>query len=154
MVNYPEETGPMALWKKLSPVKHAIEMLKAVSAHYPCYLATNAVDSSREDIADALKRVGLEKFISGIFCYREIGYKKPEKEYFDFIRNSLGGDKKSFIMVGDNLESDIEGAALYGFNTVFYNPSGIPWDGFSVADHRELLPLILKYLSRKEAETV
>jgi len=37
--------------------------------------ATSAQDSTKEDISEALKRAGLDRYFTDIFCYKDIGCK-------------------------------------------------------------------------------
>lgn len=46
---------------------------------------------------------------------------KPQKEIFEYALAVSGADKNKSIMIGDNLEADIEGALKIGLDTVFVN---------------------------------
>ena len=94
MKDLPSETGVMHNWSKVEAMPNAEEMLKELSQHTDCYLATNAKDSQKEDILKALQRVNLHTYFKDIFCYKEIGFLKPSKEYFDTIFKKLNVDKK------------------------------------------------------------
>ncbi len=100
----------------------ADKMLKALSTRADCYLATNAKDSSKEDIKKALSRVHLQKYFKDIFCFRELGVHKPSREYFDLIIKKLGVKKENIIMIGDNIESDIFGVRNIGIDAILYDP--------------------------------
>jgi len=43
--------------------------------------AINANDYNKVHIQKALKRVGLNKYIKEIYCYRSVGYEKPSKAF-------------------------------------------------------------------------
>ena len=76
--------------------------------------------------ASAIARSGIEKYFSGIFLSEIIGFAKPMKQYFDYIFSKIEGfDKKSALMVGDSLESDIAGAVTAGIDTCWFNPKGL-----------------------------
>jgi len=122
MIDYPDEAGPMYTWKKISPVRHAREALAALHKKYPCYLATNAKDSSKHEIQTALEMAGLHRYISGIFCFKEIGYEKGSREYFDCILNELKIDKGRLVMIGDDPEKDYAGAERNGIAALLYDP--------------------------------
>ena len=46
---------------------------------------------------------------------------KPHKEIFDFALNKTGALPKHSIMIGDNLDADIQGGINAGLDTVFVN---------------------------------
>ena len=119
---FPDETGPMYLWKKVEIMPGADEMLRKLNETADCYIATNAKDSEKEDIIKALKRVGIDSYFKDIFCFREIGFPKPSKEYFEDILKRLETEKEHITMVGDHLENDICGALEFGFTGILYDP--------------------------------
>ncbi|MCD4817607.1 MAG: HAD-IA family hydrolase [Candidatus Cloacimonetes bacterium] len=120
MKNFPNEIGGMHTWHRVEAMPNAEKMLRKLSQQTDCYLATNAKDSDKEEIIKALQRDNLHKYFKDIFCYREIGYSKPSKEYFDSILDKLKVKKENLIMVGDNLETDINGAQRFGIDTILY----------------------------------
>ena len=123
MKNFPDETGKMNTWQKVQPMPNAEKMLRELSKYSDCFIATNAKDSEKIDIIKALQRVGLNKYFKGIFCYKEIGFSKPTIEYFNFILDKLKANKDDLVMVGDNIESDITGARIFGIDTILYDPN-------------------------------
>lgn len=65
----------------------------------------------------------LHKFFRKVFISEEIGYEKPRIEYFNRISESIENfDKKSVLIVGDSLSSDIKGGINFGVDTCWYNP--------------------------------
>jgi HAD superfamily hydrolase (TIGR01509 family) len=122
MKDYPDEKGAMCNWQKVQIMPNADKMLKALSQKSDCYLATNAKDSTKDDIIKALKRVGLNIFFKDVFCYKELGVSKPTKEYFDLIIDKLRVSKDDVVMIGDNIESDIYGVQRIGIDTILYDP--------------------------------
>lgn len=120
MIDFPDEKGPMFTWSKIKTVKHAQKVLQNLNKKYRCCIATNAKDSSKEEIIKALKRGRINKYISEIYCYKEIGFEKSSKEYFQKIIENA--PKKEFLMIGDVLESDIIGANKFGLDAILYDP--------------------------------
>ena len=102
----------------------AEELLENIYQRYDLYITTNgitAVQSRR--IADS----GIAKYFKDIFISQEIGYNKPQKEYFDSIFKTIDGFKKEeAIIIGDSLSSDILGGINAGIKTCRYNPKGLP----------------------------
>ena len=125
MVDYPDQRGPMYTWSKIDTTENAEECLEIISKSIPCFLATNAGDSTKEEIYKALNIVGLDIYISDVFCSKEIGYKKPSKEYFKTILNRLNLNPEEIAFVGDDIENDIHGASNVGIIPIHYDPNSI-----------------------------
>ena len=144
MKDFPNETGKMHTWQKVEAMPNAEKMLRELSQLADCYLATNAKDSDKEDILKALERVNLQKYFKDIFCYKEIGFSKPSKEYFDTIVEKLKIRKSEIVLVGDNLETDIKGADDYGIDSILYDFKyiNIDYHGAKITD---LLKVISAY---------
>lgn len=66
-------------------------------------------------IADAYKRMGGKVYWFG----------KPYPGIFDFAGNLLKADKKTSVMIGDNLHTDIAGAKTAGLDSVLIYETGI-----------------------------
>ena len=49
------------------------------------------------------------------------GSLKPHKEIFEYALMKTGAEKKESIMLGDNLEADIQGAMDAGIDQVYVN---------------------------------
>ena len=123
MKNFPKETGKMYTWQKVEAMPNAEKMLEELTQHTDCYIATNAKDSGKKDIIKALQRVELHKYFKDIFCYRDIGFSKPSKDYYNAILDKLKVKKDNLVMVGDSIESDITGAKSFGIDTILYDPN-------------------------------
>lgn len=81
MVNFPDQSGKMCDWPIVEPIDGALETLEYLSKHYRVYIATNAADSSEQEIQQAFSRVGLDKFISGYFCKANLGVDKASPDF-------------------------------------------------------------------------
>ncbi|MCO6449976.1 MAG: YjjG family noncanonical pyrimidine nucleotidase [Caldilineales bacterium] len=54
----------------------------------------------------------------------EVGAAKPDIAYFDIVFERMGWPNKArALVVGDNLSSDIQGAANYGIDACWFNPA-------------------------------
>jgi YjjG family noncanonical pyrimidine nucleotidase len=102
----------------------ALELLERLTkdiADVRIYIVTNGVTRN------ALGRIastGLDRFISEVFVSEEIGAAKPAREYFDAVVNAVGGDRESFLVIGDSLTSDMLGAKNAGLYSVWTMPQG------------------------------
>ena len=96
----------------------ALEFVKKLHGYCKTYIATNGLTIAQRG---RLSRSAIEPYIDGIFISEEIGFQKPDKEYFDFIFTALGiEDKSRVIMVGDSLTSDMQGGRNAGVTTCRY----------------------------------
>jgi len=107
-------------------------------------LATNGLaDVQNPRFADSY----LSKYFKHIFISEEIGYPKPDSEFFEHIFRKLS-HKESAIIIGDSLTSDIKGGNDFGIDTCWFNPnkrinkSGII-PTFEISDLSELKEIII-----------
>lgn len=144
MKDFPSETGKMKTWSKVEAMTHAEFLLKKLSKTRACYIATNANDSTKKDIIEALERVGLNKYFKDIFCFKEIGYSKPSKEFFDTIISKLNIRKEEVLMIGDDLVKDVQGAIDNGIDALLYDPENTHknYPGEKVSDLKMILKLL------------
>jgi HAD superfamily hydrolase (TIGR01509 family) len=118
---FPEFDGPMAAWPKVEVMPYANQVLAELRIRSALALATNAADSEEAEIRAALARVGLDKLLDKVYCYRKIGHKKPSKEFFEYILADLRIKESQAIMVGDDFEADVVGANKCGIRAIWYN---------------------------------
>lgn len=124
MTDFPGAEGPMSLWDNVAAVEGALETLAVLHRDAGCYLATNARDSKESDIFKALDRVGLAAHIDRVFCFENVGHRKPSPEFFNTILSKIGAAPHQCVMVGDSLETDVAGALVAGLHGIWYNPAG------------------------------
>jgi len=70
--------GAMKDWPFVSLFSGVEEILDHLKEDYLLVLASNAGDSSSNDIIKALKRVGVDHYFHHVFSSRDIGYEKPQ----------------------------------------------------------------------------
>ena len=120
MRGFPEFTGRMASWPRVEVCAYAKEVLSALrSMGWMLALATNASDSSESEIWDALRRGGLDSLLDRIYCFHNVGVRKPSRAFFDFIVRDLGLPRSDMVMVGDDFAVDILGANAAGIRAVW-----------------------------------
>lgn len=134
MVDDPTQTGKMCDWSNVEVVSGAVELLSALSKQYPIYVATNAQDSNEIDIKQAFERGGLAQYITGYFCFNNLGVSKNNPEFYRLIAGKLGIPANKLTMTGDQRDKDIVPAKSVGLVTNWLNSSGVtdPYDvGFA-----------------------
>jgi FMN phosphatase YigB (HAD superfamily) len=123
MRNFPEFEGPMHLWPNVEPVPDIGPALQSLQPTSTLALATNAVDSGEDDIRKALQRCDLGGFFDVVFCFRKLGFRKPDRAFYGAILEGLGLEAQSVFMVGDTFESDVRAANGVGISAVWFNPT-------------------------------
>ncbi|MBI9035446.1 MAG: HAD-IA family hydrolase [Bacteroidales bacterium] len=141
------EKGPMYQWKEVKLVEGADELLEYISKKYIVCLATNAGESNAQDVKKALKRVDVLQYFDHIYTSKDLGYNKPDPNFFIKMCKDLGLMAYDCTMIGDNYQKDIVGAKQINIRTVFFNRNTIQKGSFPEADFqigslKELLELL------------
>ena len=64
--------------------------------------------------------VRLKKYFEKVYLSEEIGYNKPDIEFYESILKEYPF-KDRMVMIGDSLSSDIQGGINFGIPTIWYN---------------------------------
>ena len=100
-------------------VDGAKEILQYLSSKYKVYAASNAIYDQQ---VNRLKKAGILEYITDVFVSDRTGYKKPNKEFFDYCFSNMDGATKSqTVMIGDSLSADILGAYNFNMKSIWYN---------------------------------
>lgn len=95
-----------------------------------------------------LRKVDLEKYFKYLFISEEIGYNKPDINFFKYVfEKAKITSPERVLIVGDSLTADIQGGNIAGIKTCWYNPKGLADDGsikkdFIITDLLELEDMI------------
>lgn len=81
-----------------------------------CFIATN---QEKYRLNYMKKSMDFEKLFDGIFASCEIGYKKPQKEYYEYIVSFLKVNPEEILYFDDSLEN-VTVARSMGMETVLY----------------------------------
>lgn len=123
MVDFKDYSGPMAKWPEVAWINGAKEALNKLYKDYYCVIASNSGDSDKELLLKAFERVNGHHFIHKIFASRDIGYEKPNPDFYRFILNSLNITACETLMVGNDYLKDIKAAKIAGIKTIFLTNS-------------------------------
>ena len=124
MADFPATPGKMCDWEHVEAIEGADAVLKSLSTKARVYVATNASDSSPEEIKKAFQRVGLSQYIDGYFCMGNTGFRKPDHRFYQSILSRINLPPEKVTMIGDSLENDIYPSVSCGINAIWLNPSG------------------------------
>ena len=98
---------------------HAIEILEYLVARgYTLHLITNGFERTQWS---KLNNSGLSKYFTHMITSEASNSLKPKKEIFEYALNKAGAMLTESIMLGDNLDADIQGAINAGMDSVFVN---------------------------------
>ena len=98
---------------------HTIEVLEYLSAKgYQLHLITNGFEKVQWS---KLNNSGLNKYFTHMITSEASNSLKPKKEIFDYALKKAGANLHESIMLGDNLDADIQGAMNAGMDCIFVN---------------------------------
>lgn len=120
----------------------ALAVLEKFSKRYTIVIVTNGF---KEVQYRKIHHSGLEPYVDQVIISEDAGSMKPEAGFFDYLVQETGISLNQGLVIGDNLQTDILGAKEYGFQTVFFNPEGIPdtvGASFVIRELRELLKIV------------
>ena len=123
----------------------AEETLHTLAKQYRLFLATNGIAQVQYG---RLESAGITQCFEKLFISQEMGVYKPHREFFERCFEAIPGFcKERAIMVGDSLNSDMQGGIQAGILTCWMNPSQRPeCDGIHPDYQIESLPQLLPVL--------
>ncbi|MGE4586025.1 MAG: YjjG family noncanonical pyrimidine nucleotidase [Mangrovibacterium sp.] len=84
---------------------------------YHLHVITNGLRSVQQS---KLVNSKLNRFIEKLICSEDAGTPKPDKAIFRHALKNCNARKNRSLMIGDNWETDIEGARQAGINAVYF----------------------------------
>jgi putative hydrolase of the HAD superfamily len=112
----------LPLKKNLFP--YTIEILTYLrDKGYKLHLITNGFDITQHS---KLQNAELSNFFVEVITSEASNSLKPNKEIFDFALQKCSTCCEESIMIGDNLDADIQGGINAGLDTIFVNHLNIP----------------------------
>jgi putative hydrolase of the HAD superfamily len=105
--------------KKTNVFPGVFKTLDYLSGKYNLYILTNVF---AEVQVQKVSNSGLQSYFSKMFIAEMVGYQKPDKRFFEYAVKSVHAHKTESLMIGDDPETDIMGAAHAGIDQVFFNP--------------------------------
>lgn len=107
-------------------IKNATEICEKLYGKVDLAIASNG---GKDIQYNRLRKVDLEKYFKYLFISEEVGYNKPDINYFNCIfEKAQIKNPERVLIVGDSLTADIHGGNLAGIKTCWFNPKNLPDD--------------------------
>ena len=119
-------------------VPGTMELLDYLKPQYHLHLITNGFQEVQHT---KLNGSGMEPYFETLTVSEEVGVKKPNPEIFQYALKKAGATPEESLMIGDEMEVDIDGARAAGMDQLFFNPSGVEADGEHTYEVRSLLDI-------------
>ncbi|RNC83495.1 MAG: noncanonical pyrimidine nucleotidase, YjjG family [Winogradskyella sp.] len=94
------------------------EILDYLKDKYQLHIITNGFKEAQEK---KLEVSGLKDYFITVTNSEMVGVKKPNPKIFNYSLNAADAFPKESLMIGDNLEADIEGAVNVGMEAIFFD---------------------------------
>lgn len=96
------------------------EVIKYLSGKYKLILVTNGLEDVQKS---RLAKSPLKNYFDGLVISDEIKIAKPDPRIFDYALELIKhNNKKTVLIIGDSLTSDMQGGVNAGIDTCWYNP--------------------------------
>jgi 2-haloacid dehalogenase len=103
------------------PIEGSYELLKYLRKKYKVYIVSNGIKNLQ---ILRLNHSRMMQLIDGYVFSEETSAPKPHLAYFDFLfkKYQLKFNDNDFIIIGDSLSSDVQGAINLGIDSIWFNP--------------------------------
>ncbi|WP_242927923.1 YjjG family noncanonical pyrimidine nucleotidase [Pontibacter vulgaris] len=104
---------------KTAVFPHTYDLLTYLQPKYGLHIITNGF----KDIQYIkMSASNLHGYFGEVVTSECCGHKKPDKRIFEHALERINVNPAECLMIGDNLECDVEGARAAGIDQVFFNP--------------------------------
>jgi len=124
--------------QKTNLFPHTHEALVYLSKKYPLHIITNGFEEVQDN---KLKNSKLEQYFKHVVTSEAAGCKKPDRGIFDFALETVGTSADECVMIGDDFDVDIVGAAGIGMDAIFFNPQKVAHNGGATFEINDLIEL-------------
>lgn len=122
----------------------AAELLGLLSENYEIYIVTNGLAYVQEH---RFEKSGFVPYIKKVYISERLGAQKPSALFFDRVIEDIGDSNRSkYLVIGDSLTSDIDGAINSSLDCCWLNHSRADSDGrnitYTVYDFSDIKALL------------
>jgi putative hydrolase of the HAD superfamily len=104
--------------QKLKLIPNAIDVLNALSGKANLHIITNGFQEIQHQ---KIQRTGLSPFFQQVITSERASAKKPSARIFNLAMKLTDAQPNNCLMIGDDLNTDIEGASQVGWKTIWFN---------------------------------
>ncbi len=115
-----------------------MELLDYLKPKYHLHLITNGFQEIQHT---KLGGSGMEPYFDTLTVSEEVGVKKPNPEIFRFALCKANATADESIMIGDEMDVDIDGARAAGIDQIFFNYKCLNIEGKRTYEVKELLEI-------------
>lgn len=120
------------------------DIIKKLSESYQLFVITNGLTSVQEN---RFSKSRFTPFFKKIFISEKIGFSKPSKLFFDEVIKYISDfDLSHYLVIGDSLTSDIDGAIGAGIDSCWYNRYAADGNGrnitYEITEMSQLMELL------------
>lgn len=108
--------------RNVSLMPFTMEILEYLHPKYKLHIITNGFEEVQHVKLESSK---MDTFFDTMTISEEVGTKKPDKRIFNYALKKANAQLEESLMIGDDLEVDIEGAINVGMDQVFFNVDGV-----------------------------
>lgn len=119
-------------------VPGTMELLDYLKPKYHLHLITNGFQEVQHT---KLSGSGMEPYFETLTVSEEVGVKKPNPEIFEYALRKAGATPEESLMIGDEMDVDIDGARAAGMDQILFNPSGAKIEGQRTFEVHNLLDI-------------
>jgi len=102
-------------------VPGTMELLDYLKPKYHLHLITNGFQEVQHT---KLSGSSMEPYFETLTVSEEVGVKKPNPEIFQYALKKAHATPEESLMIGDEMDVDIDGARAAGMDQILFNPSG------------------------------
>ena len=108
--------------KKTNVFPQTHETLDYLKEKYTLHIISNGFPETQSIKMDSSD---ISKYFSKVILSENVGFKKPHPNIFLHALNKAKTNAAESLMIGDNLDLDIEGARMAAIDQVYFNPKKI-----------------------------
>lgn len=105
--------------KKRHLMPHTKDVLHYLHKKYKLHLITNGFNDVQHT---KIKHAGINNYFEEIITSDSAGCHKPDKNIFEYALQVSGSKRHEALMIGDNIETDIQGARNASIDQIYFNP--------------------------------
>ncbi|WP_299835215.1 HAD family hydrolase [uncultured Tenacibaculum sp.] len=104
------------LYQYISQNKETLLILKCLKEQYKIVIGTNG---GTQNQTNKLKAAGILAYVDHVYISENIGYKKPDSNFYKHIQDNLNCLSSEIIMIGDHYEQDFLAPKKLGWKSVW-----------------------------------